>query len=308
MRFSPTAAARPTLFLCGGLQSSGSTLVSWCFLQRADTQGVLDAENDLLPMIGPQIASPLVWHKTTISCFRLRELVDYYRDQDWNVRPLLVIRDLRDCWVSLQGKPYAYNGITAEDPPFRMRVRRFLEDWDLFRRMGWPMLRYESLLEAPEATLRDACRQLRLAWDPAMLRWPKRPSEIADIHSGNRNSWITRGKHFAEALALYQAHRQSRALPNADLSWLDGQFNQFNRANGYPEWESRASAGAEPCAESIPSFETSRRYLWETRHKPLRWLLSMLGVRNRNLIQRRSAKIQRERTIPIPTTPARKAA
>jgi hypothetical protein len=306
--FSRTASRRPTLFLCGGLQSSGSTLVSWCFLQRADTNGVLDAENDLLPAIDPAIGSPRVWYKTTISCFRLRDLVDHYRDQDWDVRPLLVIRDLRQCWVSLQGKPYAYNGITAEDPPFRMRVRRFMEDWELFRSMGWPTLRYESLLEAPEATLRDACRQLQIDWDPAMLDWPKPQSQIADINNGNRNFWITRGKSLAEAIAQYQSHRGTRALPPADLTWLNGRFNEFNRANDYPEWEGSAADLAAPCAESIPSFESSRRYLWETRHKPLRWLYSLLGLRNRNLVQRRSVKVQRERTIPIPTTPARKAA
>ena len=307
-RLSPGTPARPTLFLCGGLQSSGSTLVSWCFLQRADTNGVLDAENDLLPTIDPGIGDPFVWYKTTISCFRLHELVDYYRDQNWEVRPLLVIRDLRECWVSLQRKPYAHNGITAEDPPFRMRVRRFLEDWDLFRRMGWPTLRYESLLEAPEATLRDACRQLQLAWDPAMLDWPKQQSQIADINNGNRNFWITRGKSLTEAIAQYQSHRAARALPDADLSWLNGQFHEFNRDNGYPQWEKRSSTVAGPGVESTPCFESTRRYRWETRHKPLRWLYSMLGITNRNLIQRRSSKIQRERTEPIPTTAARKAA
>lgn len=39
------------LLLCGGLQSSGSTVISWCFLQRPDTDGFLDADNDLLPPI-----------------------------------------------------------------------------------------------------------------------------------------------------------------------------------------------------------------------------------------------------------------
>jgi hypothetical protein len=300
--------SRRTLFLCGGLQSSGSTLVSWCFLQRADMNGVLDAENDLLPAIDPGMGRPFVWYKTTISCFRIRELVDYYGDQGWEVRPLMVIRDLRECWVSLQGKPYAYNGITAEDPPFRMRVRRFLEDWDLFRRMQWPMLRYESLMESPEVALREVCRQLQLAWDPAMLEWPKQQSQIADTNNGNRNFWLTRGKDLAEAVARYQSRHETRAPADADLKWLNGQFGEFNRENGYPERESPVSAVAGQREESIPCFEATRRYLWETRHKPLRWLFSMLGIRNRNLIQRRSVKIQRERTEPIPTMPAQKTA
>ena len=56
-----SAMAPPTekaLVLCGGLQSSGTTLVSYCFLQRGDTDGVLDADNDLLPALDPQLARP----------------------------------------------------------------------------------------------------------------------------------------------------------------------------------------------------------------------------------------------------------
>lgn len=39
------------LILCGGLQSGSTTLVSYCFLQRADTDGVLDSDNNLLPAL-----------------------------------------------------------------------------------------------------------------------------------------------------------------------------------------------------------------------------------------------------------------
>ncbi len=46
--------AEKSLLLCGGLQSSGTTLISYCFLQRGDTDGVLDADNDLLPALDPQ--------------------------------------------------------------------------------------------------------------------------------------------------------------------------------------------------------------------------------------------------------------
>jgi hypothetical protein len=64
--------SRNRLFLCAGMQSSGSTSVSWFFLQRADMNGVLDADNDILPSISPDLGQPHVWYKTTISSFRLR--------------------------------------------------------------------------------------------------------------------------------------------------------------------------------------------------------------------------------------------
>ena len=78
---------RRMLYLCAGLQCSGSTLVSWCFLQRHDMDGVLDGEYDLLPRIAPNLGRPLAWCKTTISSFRLSELVSHYEDEGWAVSP-----------------------------------------------------------------------------------------------------------------------------------------------------------------------------------------------------------------------------
>src|SRR3954470_7299729 len=134
-----SSAAR-TLILCGGLQSSGTTLVSYCFLQRADTNGVLDADNDLLPTIDEGLATPIAWYKTTVSCFRLSEIAQHYRDAGWNVRTLLMLRDLRAVWASLRNKSYGRNGITAEDPPLRLRLRRFVEDWRAAAQTGTVLL------------------------------------------------------------------------------------------------------------------------------------------------------------------------
>ena len=118
------AKARRILYLAAGLQSSGSTLVSWCFLQRPDMNGFLDADHDLLRDIPQDIGTPLAWFKMTISCFRLSEMAAHYEDAGWDVRPLLIVRDVRHVWNSLCRKPYGRNGTTAEDPPLRARMRR----------------------------------------------------------------------------------------------------------------------------------------------------------------------------------------
>ena len=82
-----------TLIVCAGLQSSGTTLISYCFLQRSDTDGVLDAEYDLLPAIDSRLARPYAWYKTTISCFRLSEIAGTIAtlvgmfDRCWYARP-----------------------------------------------------------------------------------------------------------------------------------------------------------------------------------------------------------------------------
>ena len=52
-------------------------------LQRPDMDGVLDGEYDLLPRIAPNLGKPLAWCKTTISSFRLSELMRHYEDEGW---------------------------------------------------------------------------------------------------------------------------------------------------------------------------------------------------------------------------------
>ena len=61
----------------------------------------------------------------------LDALVVGLEDEGWDVLPLLVVRDVRSVFRSLLGKDYGSNGITAEEPPLRMRLRRFEEDWNI---------------------------------------------------------------------------------------------------------------------------------------------------------------------------------
>jgi hypothetical protein len=280
-----------TLLLCGGLQSSGTTLISYCFLQRGDTDGVLDADNDLLPALDPQLARPVAWYKTTISSFRLSEIAQYYRDAGWDVRTLLVLRDLRAIWASLRKKSYGRNGITAEDPPLRLRVRRFIDDWRNAPAAGTVLLKYEDFLRVPEASLQQVCGQLGLAWDPAMITWPKPSEEIADRKNGNGSFWSSRGANLLETLAQYHGKPDQQALPAEELEWLESEFRDFNKVSGYPlHWNVATTGDSTQAISNEPRFEVTRRYKWETAQKPFRWLLSQFGRPNTTLIERRSRK------------------
>jgi hypothetical protein len=282
---------KKTLLLCGGLQSSGTTLISYSFLQRGDTDGVLDADNDLLPALDPRLARPFAWYKTTISCFRLGEMARHYRDAGWEVRPLLVVRDLRSVWASLVKKEYGRNGITAEDPPLRLRMRRFVDDWRDFEASGGASFRYEDFVAAPGATLQSVCGQLGLPWEEAMLTWPKPPEQIAHRGNGNESFWNSRGGGLLETLSRYKPQTAPR-LAAADLEWLETEFRDFNQSNGYPLHLGEAcEAGVTLSAQvAPPSFEVTRRYIWETSRKPLRWILAQFGRRNTKLIDQRSWK------------------
>ena len=254
------ARTRP-LYLCAGLQSSGSTVVSWCFLQRADMDGVFDARNDILPDI-PDVPAPRVWCKITISSFRFSEMKAYYEDEGWEVRPLLVVRDVRAVFNSLVKKHYGSNGITAEEPPLRMRLRRFKEDWELFRKNEWPTIRYETLVLEPEATLRRTVEQMGLEWDDGMMTWPKQKDDIAAPRHGSPTFRASLGASFKETVKPSLAELRVGNVPPDDLEWMEREFEEFNRASGYVEHATPAvpAGGEPPQRRAVPRWENTRRY------------------------------------------------
>ncbi len=267
------------LFLCGGTQSSGSTLISWCFLQRNDMNGVLDADNDLLIDIPTHWGSPFTWYKTTISCFRMSELMAHYEDAGWHVHPLLVVRDVRQVWASLCQKSYGRNGITAEDPPLRLRLRRFKEDWELFRLKGWPTVRHEGFVADPEHVLANVCERLSIPWDEAMKTWPKERGKIASTKHGNQTFRETRGQGLLQTVRPTSNRLQPGAIPIADLNWLEDEFAEFNQANGYPMRAAVDRTIPNGNDRAIPNFELTRRHKWEIRRKPIRWFMHSIGIR-----------------------------
>jgi hypothetical protein len=285
------SSANPVLYLCAGLQGSGSTLVSWCFLQRSDLRGVLDGTFDLVPALPAKRAGEAAWYKTTIACFRLAELAEHYADFGWQVRPLLVVRDVRQVWASLVSKPYGRNGTTAEDPPLRLRFRRFLADWRLFRAQHLPTIRFESLLAAPETTLRRAASDLDLAWDPGMLSWPKPAEELGGQPGGSATFLHSRGSSLQDTLNRQnRPEARSARVAADDWHWLEYTFAEFNEVCGYPPQLPCSGLAPPPGVGGRPSFAATRRYRWETNRKPWRRLLSLLGIPNRRLIESRSVE------------------
>ncbi len=274
-----------TLCLCAGTQSSGSTLISWCFLQRADMNGVLDGENDVLPALPLDMGTPLAWYKTTIASFQLRELAVHVAALGWKVRPLLVVRDVRAAWASLSRKRYVRNGTTAEDPPIRIRLLRFLHDWHHFRDAGLPILQYEQLVAAPERTLQNACRALQLPWDDAMVHWPKSLQQIVGHRNGSPTFHALRGTNLIESLRPAKSSAPTGLIAPTDLEWLEETFAEFNDAMGYPDRRPELAAPhRSSCAP--PDFRRTRRVRWELRRKPIRSLFWALGWKDPTWMKR----------------------
>jgi hypothetical protein len=269
----PMASEKRLLYLCAGMQSGGTTLVSWCFLQRRDMDGILDAKGDMLADPSPSSPASLTWLKTTVSCFRMSEQIAHFQDLGWTVKPLLVCRDVRAVYASLRTKGYGRNSTTSEDPPLRMRFRRFREDWELFQQRQWPILRFEEFLADPERVLRAACAELNLVWDAAMLTWPKPETAIRDTRFGNETF---RSSRQGDLRSTLQNGVQPKSLtdlivPPSELAWLEKEFAVYNDANGYPLHVSMQAGTVSDLGRAAPSFEASRRYARKLKASPLKY-------------------------------------
>lgn len=226
--------------------------------------GVLDARNDLLPDL-PVVKTPNLYCKITISSFRFTEMIEHYQDEGWDVRPSLVVRDVRSVFNSLMGKTYGSNGTTAEEPPLRMRLRRFKQDWEATRGR-WPVICYEKMLIDARGVLEQSCRELGLQWDPAMLDWPKAKEQMADPGHGSPTFRKSRGGSFADTADASLAKVKVDKIPPQDLEWLEREFAEFNREFGYVEHAEPSTALVSP-PRAVPSFEMTRRY--KKDQKPL---------------------------------------
>jgi hypothetical protein len=255
---APNDANKQRLILCGGLQSGGTTIVSWCFLQRDDTDGVLDMRNDVFATSFADASAPILWVKVTVGAFRLAELYELYRDFGWKTQPLLIVRDVRTTYASLKTKKYGFNGTTAEDPPLMLRFLRFLEDWRVSRDRGWPILKFEDFLIDPRLELTSLCHELSVEWDEAMLSWPKTLSDIAYVGTPNQ-TFVDSIKLGSASAALFKdksATSVEGLLPK-EHDWLEQTFAEFNAYHGYPS-HVPYSTGI-PTADARPRFAGTRR-------------------------------------------------
>jgi hypothetical protein len=277
------------MILCAGLQSSGTTLVSWCFLQRRDTNGVLDMPNDVIQTSFDEASEPILWVKQTIGAFRWLDVCETYQDLGWEPEPLLVVRDVRSTYSSLIKKHYGINGTTAEDPPFRMRFRRFLRDWELFRANGWPTIKFEDFIQEPRAVLMEACADLSLPWDEGMISWPKKRYEIVYDRGGQEtfSKSIEKG-HLAAAKLRDRAEIRIDGLPRSELEWLEEAFSAYNDFHRYQE-EIRPAPQEAPLRMPAPRYEgTARKWYYgeNERLNEENWRLISENERLRREIER----------------------
>jgi hypothetical protein len=213
----------------------------------------------------------------TVAAFRWLDVHDVYCDLGWKPCPLLVVRDIRSAFASLCSKSWGFNGTTAEEPPLRTRLRRFLQDWTLFRANEWPILRFEDLVESEDRALRAACDMLSLPWDDGMVAWSKTMTEIAYVGTPNKTfaESIHRGC-LSAALLKNRAELRAASIPPRDLDWLEETFAEFNAVHGYPAKADRNPDDSLPPELPPPTLVGTKRHKIQTAIERLSWIPTVL--------------------------------
>jgi hypothetical protein len=148
-----------------------------------------------------------------------------------------------------------------------LRFRRFLRDWELFRSSGWPIVRYEALMEDERGVLQRACRDLGLEWEEGMISWPKPLSAIAYVGEPNKTfaRSIQKGSLSASKLSEKAALRID-GLPKTELEWLEDTFSDYCAVHGYP---ARVPPPADAGDLVAPSYHQTSRYWYEVENARL---------------------------------------
>ena len=116
--------------------------------------------------------------KSPIHLLHVATLADWYP----RARFLLLVRDGRDCVLSLKRVPWAHDSILRHAAEWRRRMgaaRRLLDN----RGLRLHVVRYEDLVQAPETELRAAMAFLGQAFEPAQLLPSRTVPPIPDWES-----------------------------------------------------------------------------------------------------------------------------
>ena len=92
-----------------------------------------------------------------------------------------------------------------------------------------------------------------------------------------------RGQPGRDSGAVFRQKKKEIFIGGGDLAWLEDEFRAFNSENDYPLHVADCTEENDHSSATICNFQELRRYRWELQRKPVRWLLSSLGMPDNSL-------------------------
>jgi hypothetical protein len=134
----------------------------------------------LLQSFRVQRGAAIIGEKTPNHLLYMRVLQEFFP----HARFIHIVRDPRAVVNSWRNVPWSTGSIAGDAHVWRRYIRSAWKERP--RRGVLHVVRYETLVSAPEPALRGICRFLRLAFTPAMLTFHERGSGVLDLE---REPW-----------------------------------------------------------------------------------------------------------------------
>ncbi len=244
------------MILATGLQSGGTTVVSGAFLKHPDLDGILDMASDRIDTNLRLVNSPVTWVKMTTISFTWREVAEIYQMQGYDIHPLMIVRNPYDVWASLKTKWYGINSVTAEDPPLVLRFRRFLSDWNWFRKQNKTIICFEEFILNPVQTLETACKSLPIEYIESLVNDRVKLDDIAYVSESNQSFMESLGTGVSSKIATHK-----KRLSESEYNWITESYKDVIKHYGYENNHQVYKDSSELGDEIIPKPFDSRRYV-----------------------------------------------
>lgn len=176
----------------------------------------------LLRQYADRVEAPRVGEKTPSHALYLADMRRFFPD----ARFVHVIRDVRAVANSWRGVPWSSGRLWRDADLWREHVAAARKEAPHLSG-ALHTLRYEQLLQAPEATLKAACRFLGLDYDPAMLAYHR---QDASALSTEREPWKARA---TQPVQPATAERWRTELTPAMVAEVEGRAWREMKRWGY---------------------------------------------------------------------------
>lgn len=235
-----------SIILLEGLQSGGSTLVSACFLQHPNANGILDlfhfsamhnffrCHRRQILKSGFTFKAPDLVVKFTCGHYNVHEMLKSFTAYEERIVPVAIVRDPRSVvssWLRRFGSlENVYSGYTGKsgnfwDTPIKPwdRIARFCDDLKWYKDNGHPIITYEKLCINPEQTLMKACEQIGLPYSRDMITWPKPDHDMLNTGGGNIHG-PKLDKDLAKCNCVFDEHMLERIQTDFDVLFEVGGY------------------------------------------------------------------------------------
>lgn len=218
-----------------GLQSGGSSLLSYCICRHSKVQGVFDGFHDRLISVNFLEANSINFIKFTCASYSPSEVISYYESAGYAVSAVILTRSLDEVYQSLKTKPYGYSSVYSDFPPLFIRFLRFTSfATGLFNveNQKIKFVDYDEFLKKPRHCLEEILRFYGFSFCPRVIEFYDKDADNF-LTNGNESFKKSIGLNIESTILNYNVRGvRDGLMPSNYRCKL---FDDYQKSFGYRE-------------------------------------------------------------------------